>query len=90
MGILFFNACHGGCGKRTCLSCACCLLVSLLVVSVGHRLCIDFTVSRAIFLTTLRSHLDVTCYCYYWPSLFDVDFNYSYTYLVNYSYFGSC
>jgi hypothetical protein len=30
-------------------------------------------VSRANFLTTLRSHLDVTCSCYFWSSLFNVD-----------------
>jgi len=30
-----------------------------LAASVGHRLCINF------FLTTLHSHLDVTCSCYF-------------------------
>ena len=33
----------------------------LLVLFVGQRLCIDFSISRASFLTTLHSHLDVTC-----------------------------
>ena len=36
-----------------------------LALSVGQRLCINFSVSRANFLTTLRSHLDVTCSCYF-------------------------
>ena len=63
----------------------------LLALSVGRRLCINFSVSRANFQTTLRSHLDVTCSCYFWSSLFTVDVNYSYIYiyLVNYNYFGS-
>jgi len=33
---------------------------NLLALFVGHRLCIHFFVSKANFLTTLRSHLDVT------------------------------
>ena len=37
------------------------LAFSLLALSVGQRLCINFFVPRANFLTTLRSHLDVTC-----------------------------
>ena len=41
--------------------------ISLLALSVGQRLCIDFFDSRANFLTTLRSHLDVTCFCYFYP-----------------------
>ena len=45
----------------------------LLALSLGHRLCVNFYVSRAIFLTTLRSHLDVTCSYYFWSSLFNVD-----------------
>ena len=40
---------------------------------------------KANFLATLRSHLDVTCSCYFWSSLFNVDVNYIYIYLVNYS-----
>ena len=39
------------------------------VLFVGHRLCIDFYVSRANLLTTLRSHLDITSSCYFWSSL---------------------
>ena len=45
----------------------------LLALSVD-RLCINFSVSRVNFLTTLRSHLNVSCY--FWSSLFDVDVNY--------------
>ena len=45
----------------------------LLALSVGQRLCANFYVSRANFLTTLRSHLDVTCSCYLWSSSFNVD-----------------
>ena len=33
----------------------------LLALFVGH------------FLTTLHSHLDVTCSCYFWSSFFNVD-----------------
>ena len=62
---------------------------NLLALSVGQRLCINFYVSRVNFLTTLRSHLDVTCSCYFGSSLSNVDVNYSYIYLVNYNYFGS-
>ena len=61
----------------------------LLALFVGQRLCINFSVSRANFLTTLRSHLDITCSYYFWSSLFNVDFKYSYIYLVNYDYFGN-
>ena len=39
----------------------------LLALSVGQRLYINFSISRANFLTTLRSHLDVTCSCYFGP-----------------------
>ena len=46
------------------------LMMGLLALSVGHRLYIDFSVSRANFLTTLRSHLDITCSCLFWSSLF--------------------
>ena len=76
----------------------------LLALFVGQRLCINLFVSRANFLTTLHSHLDVICSCYFWFSLFYVNVNYSYIYLVNYncslkcieknlvnySYFGNC
>ena len=57
---------------------------NFLAPFVGQRLCIDFYVSRANFLTTLCSHLDVTCSCYFWSSLFNVDVNYIYMYPVNY------
>ena len=39
----------------------------LLALSIGQRLCVNFYVSRANFLTTLRSHLNVTCYFYCGP-----------------------
>ena len=39
----------------------------LLALSVGQRLCINFFVSTANFLITLRSHLDDTCSCYFDP-----------------------
>jgi len=46
------------------------VLCYLLALSVGQRLCIDFSVPvPANFLTTLRSHMDVTCSCYFWSSL---------------------
>ena len=57
--------------------------IGLLAPFVGQRLCINFSVPRANFLTTLRLHLDVTCSYYFWSSLFNVDVDYSYTYLVN-------
>jgi hypothetical protein len=41
----------------------------LLALSIGQRLCVNFYVSGANFLTTLRSHLDVTCSYYFWSSL---------------------
>ena len=37
----------------------------LLALYVRRRLYINFSISRANFLTTLRSHLDVTCSCYF-------------------------
>ena len=40
----------------------------LLALSIGQRLCIDFFVSRVSCLTTLRSHLDITCCCYFWST----------------------
>ena len=52
--------------------------VDLLTLYVGHRLCIDFSASRANFLTTLRSHVDNTCSCYFWRSWLNVNVNYSY------------
>ena len=39
--------------------------IHLLALSIGQSLCINSFVSRANFLTTLRSHLDVTCSCYF-------------------------
>jgi hypothetical protein len=41
----------------------------LLALSIGQSLCVNFYVSRANFLTTLRSHLDVTCSYYFWSNL---------------------
>ena len=46
---------------------------SLLAMSIGHRLCVNFYVSRVNFLTTLCSHLNVTCSYYFWSSLINVD-----------------
>ena len=45
----------------------------LLALFVGHRLCIDFYVSRENFLTISHSHLDVICSCYFWSSSFNMD-----------------
>jgi len=55
-----------------------CILV-LLVLSVGQRLCIDFSIPVTVnFLTTLRSHLNVICFCYIWFSLkMNVVYSYS-------------
>jgi len=39
-----------------------------LALFAGQRLCMNFSVSRANFPTTLRSHLDVTCSCYFYLS----------------------
>ena len=64
-------------------------LECLLALYVGHRLCINFSVSRANFLTTLPSHLNVTCSCYFRP----IYLMWALTivlYIVNYSYFGNC
>jgi len=55
----------------------------LLALVIKQRLCINFFIWRANFLTTLRSHLDITCSCYLWSSLFNVDVNYSCTHLVD-------
>ena len=60
-------------------------LCILLAMYVSQRLRIAFFVSRANFLTTLRSNLDVTCSCYFWSNLFNGDVTYSYIYLVNYT-----
>ena len=57
----------------------------LLAMSIGQSLCIDFSISKVNFLTTLRSYLDVTCSCYFWSSLVNVDVNYSYIDLFYYS-----
>jgi hypothetical protein len=44
-------------------------ILDLLALSIGHKLCVNFYVSRV----TLRLHLDVACpYCF-WSSLFNVD-----------------
>ena len=55
----------------------------LFALYIGQRLCVNFYVSRANFLATLCSHLDVTCSCYLWSSLFNRNANYSYKCLVN-------
>ena len=55
-------------------------LECLLALYVGHRLCINFSVSRANFLTTLPSHLNVTCSCYFSSNLFNVGVDYSVIY----------
>ena len=41
--------------------------------SVYRTLCINFYDSRANFLTTFCSHLDVTCPCYFWFGWFNMD-----------------
>ena len=41
--------------------------LNVLALFVGQRLGIDFYVSRAKFLTTLRSHLDIACSCFFYP-----------------------
>ena len=72
------------------------ILFYLLALSVGQRLCIDSSVSRAKFQTTLRLHLDVTCSCYYfglvylmWLLTIYLDiYVASDIYPVNYNYFG--
>jgi len=44
--------------------------IFLLAMSVGQRLYINFSIPiPANFLATLRSHLNVTCFCYFWFSL---------------------
>jgi hypothetical protein len=53
----------------------------LVALFVGQRLYINFYVSRANFLTTLRSYLNVTCSCYFGSSVFNVDVNYSYIHI---------
>ena len=57
-----------------------CLITHILFWFVGfvcrQRLCINFSVSRVNFLTTLHSHLNI--FCYFWSSLFNVDVNCSY------------
>ena len=40
---------------------------------------------RAKKFTTLHSYLDVTWSCYFWSNLFNVDVQYSFLYIVNYS-----
>ena len=45
-----------------------------------QKLCINFYVSRANFLTTSHSHLDVSDY--FWSNLFNVDVNFIYIYIV--------
>ena len=60
-------------------------LDTLLALNVGQRLCINLFVPRANFLTTLCSHLDVICSRYCWSSLFNVDVDYGYIYLFDYS-----
>ena len=46
-------------------------IITLLIL-ICHLL-VNFYVLRANFLTTLRSHLDVTCSYYFWSTLFNVD-----------------
>ena len=49
------------------------LVLALLALFIRQRLCINFYVSRANFLTTLRSHLNVTCSYYFWSNLVNVN-----------------
>jgi len=55
------------------------IISSFYWLAVGHKLCIDFSVPLpANFLTTLRSHMDVICSCYFWFSLrMNVVYSYS-------------
>ena len=78
------------------------LLIAFIGSVCRQRQCVNFSVSRVNFLTTLHSHLNVSCY--FWSSLFNVDVNYSYILslycsgylkciekdLVSYTYFDSC
>ena len=52
------------------------VLVQFIGFVCRQRLCINFSISRVNFLTTLHSHLNVSCY--FWSSLLNVDVNYSY------------
>jgi len=60
-------------------SCYIVTTIILLALSVGQKLCIDFFVPiPANFLTTLRSHMDVICSCYFWSSLrMNVEYSYN-------------
>ena len=44
-------------------------MLTIIIGYVGQNPCIDFSISREKFMITLRSHLDVTCSCYFWSSL---------------------
>ena len=55
--------------------------ITLLALFVGQRQCINFYISRVNFLTTLCSHLDVTCSWYFRSILLNVDVNYSVIYI---------
>ena len=57
--------------------------LNVLALFVGQRLGIDFYVSRAKFLTTLRSHLDIACSCCFLSNSFNVDISYSFIYILS-------
>jgi hypothetical protein len=50
-----------------------CLNILALSIGQDRELCINFYASRADFLTTLRSRLDITCSYYFWSNLFNVN-----------------
>ena len=53
--------------ERGLVDIQCPWVCGLLALSIGQRLCVNFYVLiRANFLTTLRSHLNVTCSCNFW------------------------
>ena len=57
--------------------------ICLLTLYVGQKLCIVFFFfSKANFLTTLRSYLDVICFYYFWSNLLKINVNYDYIYMV--------
>jgi len=55
-----------------------------MALYVGYRLCLDFSVLiPTYFLTTLRSHLDVACSCYFWYRLrMNVVYSYSCSFFI--------
>jgi hypothetical protein len=49
-------------------------ILNLLALSIGQRLCVNFYVSGANFLTTcVHTWMLTTCSYYFWSSLFNMD-----------------